>query len=274
VARRESKCLFTLIELLVVVSIIAILAALLLPALRSARAQARRVACTSNLRQVGITMANYSVESDDHLYAYAKPFRGLLGHEGEYFMTPYDNGCGGLYGSEWPIADIWDKGYRAVIEGSVAKLVTDPGDLRDGHKAPSGFPNGYQWRYTYHAMMRDYPYAEYSWWSANKLHAEPSRALMASCAQVGLWTSPWPAAFGWTGVAHPSSTWSPRSSDQAAYGWQANYETWYQTDYMGQNSLRMDGHVQWINADDIPPAWNYSDQDGWRGMANMMALPR
>ncbi len=44
---------FTLIELLVVVAIIAVLVAILLPALQAAREQARAVACSSNLRQIG-----------------------------------------------------------------------------------------------------------------------------------------------------------------------------------------------------------------------------
>ena len=58
---------FTLIELLVVIAIIAILSALLFPALSSARDSARRLTCASNMRNIGVVLCSYANDYNSYL---------------------------------------------------------------------------------------------------------------------------------------------------------------------------------------------------------------
>ncbi len=61
---RELRAGFTLIELLVVIAVIALLMAILLPALSRAREQAKGTRCLSNLKQIGVAMHAYAADYD------------------------------------------------------------------------------------------------------------------------------------------------------------------------------------------------------------------
>jgi prepilin-type N-terminal cleavage/methylation domain-containing protein/prepilin-type processing-associated H-X9-DG protein len=65
----RKKTGFTLIELLVVISIIALLIAILMPALNTARDQAKAVSCQSNLKQMTLGVVYYAHDNDDTLFA-------------------------------------------------------------------------------------------------------------------------------------------------------------------------------------------------------------
>ena len=99
---------FTLIELLVVVAIIAVLVAILLPALGQARETARRAVCGSQLHQIGGGLLFYAQDYNSHLpymdgmrYIDSGPPYALSGPEG----TGLDNWPAGKMGIGWLIPD-------------------------------------------------------------------------------------------------------------------------------------------------------------------------
>jgi prepilin-type N-terminal cleavage/methylation domain-containing protein/prepilin-type processing-associated H-X9-DG protein len=92
---RETRCGFTLIELLVVIAVLAILAALLLPALARGRANAKSAACKSNLRQLGLALNMYVNDYDKYpgnaaLYSGGQ-FQGIWA-TGMNWLNPYLGG--------------------------------------------------------------------------------------------------------------------------------------------------------------------------------------
>lgn len=78
--KNNRRYAFTLIELLIVIAIIALLAAILFPVFARARENARRASCQSNLKQIGIGIAQYTQDYDE-MY----PLQG----DGEYVADFY-----------------------------------------------------------------------------------------------------------------------------------------------------------------------------------------
>jgi prepilin-type N-terminal cleavage/methylation domain-containing protein len=121
---------FSLIELLVTISIIAIVAALLLPVLGRAKETARRTCCASNLRQVNVAIRLYADDWNDSLPVLPEP-------------NPYPNGVGAYYKQ-------LVKGYvglrgPASLQEKVFICPSDPTFYKQiGHAFTSYAFNGYE----------------------------------------------------------------------------------------------------------------------------------
>jgi prepilin-type N-terminal cleavage/methylation domain-containing protein len=143
----KTRRAFTLIELLVVIAIVAILAAILFPVFAQAKAAAKRTACLSNSRQVGMALKMYLADYDDAMpiyYAYhSQPPAFQPGHKGvevalapycrnpDVFQSPFDTG------GPFQEQDVPGAGRRGATGGrTAARSVSRSASTRSSRGSP------------------------------------------------------------------------------------------------------------------------------------------
>ncbi len=147
---------FTLIELLVVVSIVALLIALLLPAISVAQEQARRAVCLSNLHHWGVAFVSESADNEGRY-----PDRDVMWPGATSYLTPSPIYYKDLAEMEGSIFYLWSIGPNR-------KFWTCPNLEPKGFPYPPYFSNGRQYLETGYHFLTDGGKTGLNWFGWNR----------------------------------------------------------------------------------------------------------
>ncbi len=235
-----------MIELLVVIAVIVLLAAILLPALKTAREKANRTVCVSNLRQWGVAISSHNVDSQGVVLQTTRP--------SEWSFHPYPSyiwKANVLYPAQWNITDINSYINAFETNSRTAKATAIcPTDYGVSKRAMDAIyqSNSYNWTgrlsYSYFGRVDQWPTfaTQPAELTADRLDAE--RVIMAET--IFRWNTDWSWKYN-----HGLNRSSHISANATAYGGWSDRGSVPQL--AGNQRLYGDGRVVWFNREVLKP---------------------
>lgn len=178
---RPSRRAFTFAEILVVISIIALMAAIVEPALLSARRAALRAPCQSNLRQVGSAFTMYLSDWDGRYPAAIDRFARTSSEVWSDYPPPIDR-----IPDLVAVLSVYTDGHSSIWRcpadtGPFRWLLSD----RQGHAYWQTFPSAYSFAGT------SYFFLEHGFFAKQESETFPP-SIMTLCYDVGTWHCAYP----------------------------------------------------------------------------------
>jgi prepilin-type N-terminal cleavage/methylation domain-containing protein/prepilin-type processing-associated H-X9-DG protein len=160
---------FTLIELLVVIAIIAILAGILFPVFSRSREQAKKAACMSNMRQIGMALMQY-IQDWDETFPMGDP---QAWGDRVIFNYPQDACCMGWSANPW-----WSAAARLMPYIKNASIWHCPSAPDTGQQAgwPEAWPGAFPVNYAYRHCVAAGPATGVKW-TMSRI-ARPSQTMI------------------------------------------------------------------------------------------------